>query len=228
MSHRWKIFIAVAVVMLVLTGVWVATMSLVPSNDVDAYKKMLIAKGEKLKISEVLPPSVPGAQNGVDIVNQAFRLLISTGEEPSNMPPAMRGVAPGKAMLGFEQPDVRDYDSTNSWSNEMLVVEADRPATEFLRQAMNYPAIDFRLDYDDVETSFSHLVPLKRCVQRLCAEVVCDLHEGDAGSAATNLCASLALANGVQNERLLISQLVRIAMVQITVNATWELCNPPM
>lgn len=224
MSHRWKILIAVAVVMLALTGVWVATMSLGPSNDVDAYRKTLIANGEKLKISEVAPQPVPADQNGADTLNQAFRLLIPAGSDSSYEPPTMTPVAPGKAMVGFEQPEVRDYNSTNSWSIEMGMVEADRPATELLRQAMNYPAYDFHLDYEKgPETPLPHLAQMKRCAIRLSAEAMCDLHEGDAASATTNLCATLALVNGMHDERFLISQLVRIAMAAIAAQGSWEL-----
>ena len=133
MSHRWKLFIAVAVVMLVLTGIWVATMHWTADSDVDAYRKSLIAKGEKLEIAEVMPAPVPAEQNGAELVQEAFSLFVPASNDISNIPSAMRMVAPGKAIVCFKQPDVRGYDFTNSWSNIMDVVEADRPATELLK-----------------------------------------------------------------------------------------------
>jgi hypothetical protein len=136
----------------------------------------------------------------------------------------MRMIVPGKAIPCFEQPDMRGYDFTNSWSNITDVVEADRPATELLKQAMNYPALDFYLEYSNgPETLVPHLVRLRRCALRLSTEAICDLHDGKTASATTNLCALFALINGEQNERLLYSQLVRITMTQIAVNPTWEL-----
>jgi hypothetical protein len=69
MSHRRKLFIAIAVVMPVLTGIWVVTMHVTADSDVDAYKRSLIASGEKLEIAEVMPPPVPASENGAYILN---------------------------------------------------------------------------------------------------------------------------------------------------------------
>ncbi len=224
MSHRWKLFIAVAVVMLALTIVWVVTMRVTADSDVDAYRKSLIASGEKLEIAEVMPPPVPVEQNGADVLNGAFRLFTSAGDDFTNQPPAMLMAARGKAVVCFAQWDVRGSDFTNSWSNVMDVVAADRPATELLKQAANFPAIDFHVEYAKwPETLLTHLAPLKRSAQRLSAEAMCDLHEGDAASAATNICAMLALVRGEQGERTLISQLIRIAVAAIATGPTWEL-----
>ena len=53
MKARWKILIAVTVFLAVFTGIWLVTMRLQPESEVEAYKKSLRAKGEKLEISEV-------------------------------------------------------------------------------------------------------------------------------------------------------------------------------
>jgi hypothetical protein len=224
MKTRWKILIAVAVFLAVFTGIWLVTMHVQPENEVEAYKKTLREKGEKLEISEVLPPPVPAESNGVAVVQSAFALFSPLSDEWTNLPSAMRMVAPGKAMIGWAQPDVRGYDFTNSWENIMAAAEANRPATEMLRQAMDYPAIDFQLDYNKgFEMLLPHLAPLKRSAQRLSAAAMCDLHNGDTASATTNLCALLALVQGERDERTIISQLVRIAMAAIAASANWEL-----
>jgi hypothetical protein len=49
------------------------------------------------------------------------------------------------------------------------------------------------------------------------------LHNGDTGAAATNSCALLALVRANHDEPIAISHLVRIAMVAIAANPTWEL-----
>ena len=119
---------------------------------------------------------------------------------------------------------MRGYDFTNTWENIIAAAEADRPSTEMLRKAIDYPTIDFQLDYNNgYEIRLAYLAPLKRSAQRLSAAAMCDLHNGDAASATTNLCALLALVQGTHNERTLISQLVRIAMASIAASASWEL-----
>ena len=127
-------------------------------------------------------------------------------------------------MIGWAQPDVRESDFTNSWENIMAAAEASRPGRERLQQAMSYPTLDFQLDYNKgPEILLPQLAPWKRSAQRLSAAAMCDLHRGDAASATTNLCTLLVLVQSTHDERLLISQLVGIAMASIAASASWEL-----
>ena len=223
MSRRWKIFIVLALVLLGFIGIMMVTTHYQPQSEVEAYKQALLAKGEKLEIAEVVPPSVPPEKNGADVVRAAFALLVSNGDDYTNLPAMMKMVAPGKAMIGWAQPDVRSY-FTNTWENVMAAAAANRPATELLRQAMDYPVIDFQLDYNAwPEVPVQHLASLKRCAQKLSAAAMCNLRAGDTASATTNLCALLALVQGTRDERTLISQLVRLAMASIAASADWEL-----
>lgn len=216
--------IAIAVFLAVFTGIWLVTMRIQPENEVETYKKSLRAKGEKLEISEVLPPPVAPESNGAAVVMSAFALFNASSDAWTNLPSTMRMVAPGRAIVGWTQPDVRGSDFTNSWKNVMADAEANRLATELLKQAMNFQAIDYQLDYNQgFEVRLTHLAPLKRSAQRLSAAAMCDLHNGDAGSATTNLCALLALVRGAHDERTVISQLVRLAMASIAASASWEL-----
>lgn len=222
--HRWKILIGIALAFVLLTGIELATIGNDPKKEVEAYKKSLIAKGERLDISELLPPPVPPEQNGADTVNEALNLLPPEDYKDSSSIPAMQLIAPGKAIVCFEQPDVRGLYFTNSWANELDVVADERPITELLRQAAAYPAIDFHLDYGNGPFADTpYIRPLVYSGHMLATEAVYDLHQGDVASAVTNISAMLALVNGLQDERLLIFQEVRIYMTWITANANWEL-----
>ncbi|MGH7941184.1 MAG: hypothetical protein ACREFR_08955, partial [Limisphaerales bacterium] len=224
---RWKILIGIAALIGLGIGVELTTLGDGPKKAVEAYRKFLIAKGEKLDVSELTPPPVPPEQNGADVVNEAFGLLTPEDDAEPNLVPSMRMIAPGKAIVCFKQPYIRGWNFTNSWSNEMAVVEDDRPTTELLRQAMAYPAIDFHLDYSgDRETLLRQTMicanSLRRCAQRLSAAALCDLHRGDAGSAATNICAMLALVNGLRDERLDVFTATRSFITLISSTTTWE------
>jgi hypothetical protein len=224
MKDRWKILIIVGIFLAVFFCIWLITMHVQPANEVEAYKNSLRARGEKLEISEVLPPAIAPESNGVMFVQSAFGLFTTAGMDQTNLPTTMRMVAPGKAMVGWAQPTVRGNDFTNSWENVIAAAQDDQPAIDLLQQAANYPAIDFQLDYKKgPDLMLPNLAPMKRSAQRLSAVAMCDLHNGDAGSAATNLCVLLALVHGMQNEEIIISQLVRFAMASITAGATWEL-----
>jgi hypothetical protein len=185
---------------------------------------MLLAQGEKLEVGEALPPPVSPDQNGADMVQAAIRLLTNSEQNESNLVPAMRLILPGKAIVCFEQPDVRDVDYTNSWSNEMSVVEDAQPVTELLMKAAKYPVIDFHLNYDDeMEMRLTNLYSLRQCDRRLVTGAVCSLRKNNAAAAATNICAILALVDEEKDERVALSQLVRMAMTSDAARASWEL-----
>ena len=224
LRHRWKILIGIVVVLISLTAVELATIGTGPKEEVEAYKKSLIAKGEKLEISQLLPLPIPPEQNGADIVIEALNMLTSADYEESNSVPAMQMVAPGKAIVCFEQPEIRSENFTNSWSNAIAVVADDRPMTELLKQAVNYQAFDFYLNYkgDDVEEG-RYFRPLVWSANRLSTGAMCDLYRGDAASAAKNICGILALVNGEKDMRRELFQQGRIRTTSVAANASWAL-----
>jgi hypothetical protein len=220
MKARWKILIAVGIFLAVFIGIWLVTIHVQPENEVEAYKKLLLEKGERLKISEVLPPPVPPESNSVNAVEDAFRMFGSSAE---NVPDAMKMVAPGKALVGWMQSNVSGYNFTNSWDDFAADIAPDRPAIELLHQVLDRPKLDFQLDYKKgAELLLPHLAPLKRSAQKLEAASVLDLHNGDTGAAATNILTMLGLVQRNASEGLLISHLVRIAITAIAVAPTWE------
>jgi hypothetical protein len=68
----------------------------------------------------------------------------------------------------------------------------------------------------------TNLVLEKRTAQRLSASAIYDLHFNDAAPAANDIRVMLVLVNGTDDERTVISQLVRIAIAQIAAATTWE------
>lgn len=223
MKRHWKIIITLLVVLPMVPVVWVAMMRSEGQSAVENYRKSLIAQGEKLEIAELVPPPVPPEQNGADIVNQAAALLNPASMFETNIPPAVRSIAPGKAIACFAQPDVRGYNFSNTWPNLQAAAAYNRPATTLLRQAMNFPALDFQVDYvkwDDPDLSRRQVDA--GCAVCLSTEAICDLHGGDAAAAATNICAILALVNGETDERTLFCQVSRIRMAFFAIGANWE------
>jgi hypothetical protein len=69
---------------------------------------------------------------------------------------------------------------------------------------------------------FTQLAPEKRAAQKLSASALDALHRGDTGNAVKDVSTMLALVNGTSHDRVVISELVRIAMAQIAVPVTWE------
>jgi hypothetical protein len=143
----------------------------------------------------------------------------------ANPPSAMRMAAPGKAVIGWAQPDIRDTEGTNSWDEFETAMAANHEGLKLIYQIVDYPTLDFNLDYQAGadKTLFVTLAAEKRAAQALAAEALDNLHRGNSDSAVKNVSTMLALVNETTNDRTVISELVRIAIAQIVMPVTWEL-----
>jgi hypothetical protein len=99
------------------------------------------------------------------------------------------------------------------------------PAIEELRAASKLPYSRFPL-YSDTDHPFDtllpHLAELKRCAQALELRAVAELQNGETEKALADVKLSLRLTDAMRTEPFLISHLVRIAMLQITLQPIYE------
>jgi len=96
---------------------------------------------------------------------------------------------------------------------------------EELRRAAALPASRFPLNYDSEEPwaiLLPHLAPAKGCVTVLRLRALAELDAGQSATALADISLALHLTEKLRSEPFLISQLVRIAMFQITAQAVWE------
>src|SRR5690348_14623747 len=66
------------------------------------YIAELKAKGEPMDLAQVIPPPVPADQNGAPFIIAAITNLNHRNLLMTNPPPALRMVAPGRAMIGWQ------------------------------------------------------------------------------------------------------------------------------
>lgn len=231
MKTRWKILIVVGIVFAVTILIPVIRHYQLRFA-VESYVAQLKAKDEPMELAQVIPPPVPPEQNSADTFRSAAALLVTDQSLLiTNSPSGMRMVAPGKAMIRWQQPDIRDVNGTNSWENVTAAVVQNANAFALLQQIIEKPAFDFEIKYEpgvaDIVFANFYLAQSKRAAQRLEAAVLCDLHQGDTASAVKNLRAMLALVKAMRDERLVISELVRIAIAQIALTVNWEILQSP-
>jgi hypothetical protein len=96
---------------------------------------------------------------------------------------------------------------------------------EHLRQASLRPESRFPLDYDDedpAEILLPHLAALKRCSLILRLRALAELENGQSDKALDDVKLSLRLADAMKTEPFIITHLVRIAILQITLQPIWE------
>ncbi|MGH7988729.1 MAG: hypothetical protein ACREDS_00835, partial [Limisphaerales bacterium] len=167
----------------------------------EAYIAELKAKGEPMDLAQVIPPPVPPEQNGAPLVAKAFANLDKLYSKITNLanfpPPAMCAVAPGRAMIGWQQPDIRSSGGTNSWESLGRELAAAKTDLDSFQSLTNHPILDFNLDYQKVPNlRLPHLASLKISAQWLSASAIYDLHQENPKNACADVRAMLALVKG--------------------------------
>jgi hypothetical protein len=99
------------------------------------------------------------------------------------------------------------------------------PAIEELRKASRLPYSRFPLNYDVrpvYDISLPHLQTIKNCAQVLQLRSVTELTDGQTEKAFDDVVLILRLANSIRDEPLTISQLVRVAILNLALQPIWE------
>jgi hypothetical protein len=96
---------------------------------------------------------------------------------------------------------------------------------EELRQASQLPYSRFPLDYESQPPAailLPHLAALKRCSQVIRLRAIAELQDNESQRALDDVKLSLRLIDSIRTEPFLISHLVRIAILQITLQPIYE------
>jgi hypothetical protein len=107
-------------------------------SETNHYISWLKSKGEPMDLTQVLPPPVPAGQNRADELIEAFKIidadnsLFTTNFYGIRM---MKGNAAGKALVCWQQPEDKEYDATNSWSDLTAAVSQNQMSFDLLRQS---------------------------------------------------------------------------------------------
>ena len=107
----------------------------------------------------------------------------------------------------------------------LLALSKYDSTVEELRQASQLPYSRFPLDYDDedpAEILLPHLADLKRCSLVLRLRAIAELQNGESEKALDDVKLALRLADSIHTEPFIITHLVRIAILQITLQPIWE------
>ncbi len=105
----------------------------------------------------------------------------------------------------------------------LLALSKYDPVIEELREAAKRPRSRFPVRYEDgFNALLPHLAKMKGATQLLALRALAELATDQGDRALADLKLAFRLADGIHDEPLLISQLVRIAQVQIALQPVWE------
>jgi hypothetical protein len=135
----------------------------------------------------------------------------------------MKLITPGKAMVGFRDNIWVEEKITNTWVEVALDLADNKQTLELLRAAFTKPAFDFKLDHSrGFEMNLLHLAPAKSLCQWFGTAFQSSLHKGENQAVLEDLLAAVAIPRVLENDRLVISELVRVAISSINLGYTWE------
>jgi hypothetical protein len=223
MSRRGKIRLAVsfAVALVVLVPLclrWHAQWQL------NAYRKKLIAAGEKLTVAELAPKRNPEATNTAPFLKLASALPPLY----NNAPGAMRSVKPGVARVAWRQPRClkRTDDSKPAidvWPVFADSVRSNEPALGEVAALLDAGGIEFINDSSQPNFDVYNFVPsVRNLVIDLDASAMLALHEGRMQEAYHDLESSGAVLQLIAKDPFMIEQLVSYALVSIEIGDFWE------
>ena len=133
----------------------------------------------------------------------------------------MKLVAAGKAMVGFRENSWTDETVTNTWAELELDLATNKQIFAQLRTALAKPAFDFKVDHSwGFPTNLFHLAPTKSLCQWLGTSFQNSLRKGENQAALQDLLAAIAVPRVLENDRIVISELVRIAISSINLGST--------
>ena len=107
----------------------------------------------------------------------------------------------------------------------LLALSKYASAIEELRQASRLPYSRFPLNYNSEDPAvilLPHLADLKGCSQVLQLRAIAELQDGQSEKALDDVKLMLRLADSIHTEPILISYLVRIAIVNLALQPVWE------
>jgi hypothetical protein len=186
------------------------------------YKRVLIAKGEKLTAHDLASPS-PQGENGAPEVFNAQKELKAGAVLPKHCPPRMKLTPSGRAIVCFEEDEWVDDNTTNVWDELAKDLEANAATLDRIRTALDKPVLDNQVDLSLApNVKMSQLAPAKALTYWFGAECQLALHQGRTREALRGLLAQIQIPRLLAEDRLLISELVRIAIAAVARTDTWE------
>ncbi len=198
-----------------------------------SYKKELLAKGEKLSPQDFVM-TFAEADNGAPTAIAAIERLKRGTVLPHSYPPRMKLVPSGRAVVCFRESEWVETGTyrneewvsekvTNRWDQIAADLKANATILEEIRTSMAKPVLNNRLDLSEgAKMKFLHLSSAKSLTHWLSAGAQLALHEGRNHDALDYLLVQIRLPRLLAEDRIVISELVRIAISGIAKLDTWE------
>lgn len=190
----------------------------------------LRTKGERLGYAELIPARPAAGKNAFPGLLALTNQLEELSEALRSTPPSMKLVAPARATVSWQLQHWPGTDQkTNSWATLEPHLEKIRALQGPAHAALQLSGFDSGFNYQKglVEFELPPIVLVKRLASSLALAVSDALRRGQTEEAVASLRDLIRLVELEKDERLIISQLVRLTCADMAVRRTWELLQAP-
>jgi hypothetical protein len=193
-----------------------------------SWKARMAASGEEISVAKLTPVSAPGEENELP---QLLWVAGQLGSFPNELqPPSAKYTSAGKCIVIGNINEWRDSSRTNGAWIKVAEYLADydpriAAALEALQGEVFRAHASYRGGFNGL--SFNHLARIKSLAVFLSAATLHDLHQGQVDTAFLKLQGLLAVPQVQKDERTIISQLVRMAVMHISFSVTWQALQHP-
>ncbi|MDY0170143.1 MAG: hypothetical protein RBS80_26600 [Thermoguttaceae bacterium] len=196
----------------VASGVLYAVLLGLANRSLRRAYSALEADGRPMQPAEIVPPAIPGTENAA-LVYQAVVLQLKA--EPAGEQDLFTTLGDLAAEMNKEPTN----GERTARFRELLQDSVVMDALGALERGTKKPGCQYELDYSQgAGILLPHLSDLRQLTRILCAVAHVQAADGDHAGMWNTLITALRLANAVKDEPILVSQLVRIAQFNLTVD----------
>jgi hypothetical protein len=220
--RRLKLFLKIVLTCVVLLFLFLVFERVRGQISLARYRRELISKGERLDAKTFRPP-VNADENGAPEIYKAIAELKDGGVLHKHPPPLMTVLPSGRAVVGFREASWLDEKVTNDWDEVAADLQTNDAPLAQIRAGLQKPILRNDVDFSQgFKMDFRHIVPAKSTSQWFEAAALLRLHEGKTHESVDGFLTEMETARLLSDDRLAISELVRIAILAISRGATWE------
>ena len=217
-----KVLKVIAIIFVVLGLIYAIAVSVSSSKLRQAYAD-LKKDGRPMEPSDVIPPEVPDTENAALLYESATLLLKAQPAAGENLLEDLGDISDKFIKESLDSDKLDEF-------KQLIGQDVVTQALSIIAQGTQRDSCRFDLDYDDgLNTLLPHLSGLRNFTRILCAKAYLEAKTGNPDTAWDLLLTQLKFADALRTEPVLVSKVVRIAMIRLSCDTITKLCEiaPP-
>lgn len=217
-----KILTGIAIVLVVLGLIYAIAVS-VSSVKLRRVYADLKKDGRPMEPWQVIPPYVSDTENAALLYQSAALLLKAQPAPEMNLLKYLGDISDKFIKESLDSDKLDEF-------KQLIGQDVVTQALSIIEQGSQRDSCRFDLDYDDgLNTLLPHLSGMRNFTRILCAKAYLEAKTGNPDSAWDLILTQLKFADALRTEPVLISKVVRMAMIRLSCDTITKLCEiaPP-